>query len=192
VREWVSRAGVPIAGQDGKTGETLLRTVLAPMFADRSMRVRSWAGTNLLGGGDGATLADPLAVQSKLGSKNRGLRTILGDDIETPLHIDNVPDLGDLKTAWDHVHAEGFLGTRITLQTTWSAYDSTLAAPLVLDLVRLLSLAHLAGETGVIRELGFFFKDPWDSDIHAFAPQTDELVGWAGTVAGKVPYGRAA
>lgn len=179
LRDAATEAGVPVAGQDGKTGETLLRTVLAPMFASRGMRVRSWAGANLLGGGDGATLADPQAVQSKLVSKNRGLHDLLGDDVVTPLHIDNVPDLGDIKTAWDHVHAEGFLDTRITLQTTWTAYDSTLAAPLVIDLARLLSLADEAGLTGPVPELGYFFKDPWGSEVHAFARQADELVSWA-------------
>jgi myo-inositol-1-phosphate synthase len=174
-----AEAGVPIAGQDGKTGETLLRTVLAPMFSSRGMRVLSWAGANLLGGGDGATLADPAAVESKLASKNRGLHDLLGHDVVTPLHIDNVPDLGDIKTAWDHVHAEGFLDTRITLQTTWTAYDSTLAAPLVIDLARLLTLADEAGLSGPVAELGYFFKDPWGSEEHAFARQADELVSWA-------------
>jgi len=90
-----------------------------------------------------------------------------------------VPDLGDVKVAWDHVHAEGFLGSRITLQTTWSAYDSMLAAPMVLDLARLLALAHAGGTAGVVPELGFFFKDPWGSDRHAAADQADDLVRWA-------------
>lgn len=171
-------AGVPVAGQDGKTGQTWLRTVLAPAFADRGLRVLSWAGTNLLGGGDGATLADPEAVRSKLASKTRGLRDLTGSDV-TPLHIDHVPDLGDVKVAWDHVHAEGFLGSRITLQTTWSAYDSMLAAPMVLDLARLLALAHAGGVAGVVPELGFFFKDPWGSDRHAAADQAGDLVRWA-------------
>ncbi|PPF20735.1 inositol-3-phosphate synthase [Rathayibacter rathayi] len=179
LEEWATEAGVPIAGQDGKTGETLLRSVLAPMFTARGMRVLSWAGANLLGGGDGQTLADPEAVRSKLVSKNRGLRSLLGDDVVTPLHIDNVPDLGDVKTAWDHAHAEGFLGSRITVQTIWSAYDSALAAPLILDLARLLALADEAGVSGPVGELGFFFKDPWGSDVHGFAEQTAELVAWA-------------
>jgi len=171
-------AGVPVAGQDGKTGQTWLRTVLAPAFADRGVRVLSWAGTNLLGGGDGATLADPEAVRSKLASKTRGLRDLTGSEI-TPLHIDHVPDLGDVKVAWDHVHAAGFLGSRITLQTTWSAHDSMLAAPMVLDLARLLALAHAAGVAGVVPELGFFFKDPWGSDRHAAADQARDLARWA-------------
>ncbi|MEU1970814.1 inositol-3-phosphate synthase [Microbacterium sp. NPDC019599] len=171
-------AAIPFAGQDGKTGETLLRTVLAPMFAARGLQVRSWAGANLLGGGDGATLADPEAVRSKLASKNRGLHALVGDDVIAPLHIDNVPDLGDIKVAWDHVNATGFLGSPITLQTTWSAYDSTLAAPLVIDLVRALALASQAGQSGAIAELGCFFKDPWGSDVHAFAEQTRLFQEW--------------
>lgn len=178
LRDRADRAGIAYAGQDGKTGETLLRTVLAPMFAARGFSVRSWAGANLLGGGDGATLADPEAVRSKLVSKNRGLHALVGDDVVAPLHIDNVPDLGDVKTAWDHVHAAGFLGSRVTLQTTWSAYDSALAAPLVIDLVRALALATRAGHAGVVADLGCFFKDPWGSDVHAFAEQTTRFVDW--------------
>ncbi|MET4637863.1 inositol-3-phosphate synthase [Mycetocola sp. 2940] len=183
LHDLAEKAGIPFAGQDGKTGETLLRTVLGPMFNARGMRVLSWAGTNLLGGGDGATLADPEAVRSKLASKTRGLKSLVGDHIVAPLHIDNVPDLGDIKTAWDHVHAEGFLSSRITLQTTWSAYDSMLAAPLVLDLARLLALASATGQAGAIAELGFFFKDPWGSEVHDFAQQTTELHEWARSMA---------
>ncbi|MFW7415144.1 inositol-3-phosphate synthase [Demequina sp. SO4-18] len=175
--EWATEAGIPVAGQDGKTGQTWLRTILAPAFAARGLKVLSWAGANLLGGGDGATLADPVAVQSKLASKTRGLQSLTGSEV-TPLHIDNVPDLGNTKVAWDHVHVEGFLGSRLTLQTTWSAYDSMLAAPLVLDLARLLSLAGGAGHAGPVAALGFFFKDPWSSDTHDFAGQTRELTEW--------------
>ncbi|MNW58333.1 Myo-inositol-1-phosphate synthase [compost metagenome] len=170
--------GVPFAGQDGKTGQTWLRSVLAPAITARGLRVLSWAGSNLLGGGDGATLADPHAVQSKLVSKNRGLQDLTGSTV-TPLHIDNVPDLGDIKVAWDHIHVEGFLGSRLTLQTTWSAYDSMLAAPLVLDLARLLALADAAGLSGPVPEMGFFFKDPWGSDVHSFAEQSRVLGVWA-------------
>lgn len=179
LRRRAARAGIPFAGQDGKTGETLLRTVLAPMFAFRQLKVLSWAGTNLLGGGDGATLADPEAVRSKLVSKNRGLHALVGDDVVAPLHIDNVPDFGDVKTAWDNVHAVGFLDTRISLQTTWTAYDSTLAAPLVIDLVRLLARAAELGQSGEVPALSSFFKDPWGSDVHAFAEQSAMLEAWA-------------
>lgn len=172
-------AVIPYAGQDGKTGQTLLRTALAPMLTRRGFQVLSWAGANVLGGGDGATLADPLMVRSKLDSKNRGLRALIGESAATPLHIDNVPDLGDIKTAWDHVHAEGFLGSRITLQTIWTAYDSMLAAPLVIDLVRLLDLADRTGVRGPVGELGFFFKDPWGSELHDYALQAEALYAWA-------------
>ena len=139
--------GLPYAGSDGKTGETLLRTVLAPMFTARALRVRSWAGTNLLGGGDGANLADPEQARGKLESKARGLAALLGEGVTAPLHIDNVPDLGEQKTAWDHVSFEGFLGARMSLQLTWTGLDSALAAPLILDLARLTSAAHAAGQS---------------------------------------------
>ncbi|GAA3462355.1 inositol-3-phosphate synthase [Saccharothrix longispora] len=176
--ELAAVVGVPYAGRDGKTGETLVRTVLAPMFTARALRVLSWSGTNLLGGGDGATLEDPDHASSKLRTKASGLAALLGHPVVAPLHIDNVPDLGERKTSWDHVSFEGFLGARMSLQFTWSGLDSALAAPLVLDLARLLAAAHRAGRVGVQGALGFFFKDPLGSTEHGFARQTRDLAEW--------------
>jgi myo-inositol-1-phosphate synthase len=176
--ELADRQRLPWAGSDGKTGETLVKTALAPMFATRALRVRSWASYNLLGGGDGATLADPDAAASKTMSKGRGLEAILGHPVDGPLHIDYVPDLGDWKTAWDHVSFEGFLGTRMSLQFTWQGCDSALAAPLVLDLVRLVARAHEVGESGPLAALGFFFKDPVGTSEHRLGAQWDALVAW--------------
>lgn len=171
---------LPYAGSDGKTGETLLRSALAPMFTSRALAVRSWAGTNLLGGGDGLTLADAENVGSKLTSKGRGLAQLLGGEVTAPLHIDNVPDLGEQKVAWDHVSFEGFLGARMTLQFTWNGYDSALAAPLVLDLARFTALAHARGLTGPLASLAFFFKDPLGTDEHRLSEQFRALTEWAG------------
>ncbi|MGX7827619.1 inositol-3-phosphate synthase [Actinokineospora sp. 24-640] len=182
--ELARRQGVPYAGRDGKTGETLLRTALAPMFTDRALRVLSWSGTNLLGGGDGATLADPAHAASKLRSKSDVLSALLGGPIAAPLHIDNVPDLGEQKIAWDHVSFEGFLGARMSLQFTWTGLDSALAAPLVLDLARLLAAAHSRGISGVVPELGFFFKDPLGSTEHGLGAQSAALVAWAAGLGG--------
>ncbi|MBP2325521.1 myo-inositol-1-phosphate synthase [Kibdelosporangium banguiense] len=176
--ELARRKAVPYAGADGKTGETLLRTVLAPMFTARALNVRSWAGTNLLGGGDGANLADPEQAKGKLESKARGLHNLIGE-VTAPLHIDNVPDLAERKVAWDYVSFEGFLGAKMSLQFTWDGYDSALAAPLVLDLHRLVSAAHADGQTGALSELAFFFKDPLGTDEHRFAEQTRMLAEWA-------------
>ncbi|WP_243794734.1 inositol-3-phosphate synthase [Saccharopolyspora gloriosae] len=178
LRKLAEQRGLPYAGRDGKTGETLLRTVLAPMFTERALAVRSWSGTNLLGGGDGATLADPDVVASKLDAKSRGLHALLGGEVAAPLHIDNVPDLGQTKVAWDHVHAEGFLGSPATLQVTWSAYDSALAAPLVLDLTRLVAMAQHAGQRGPLTALACFFKEPFGSGGHRFDHQVRGLHEW--------------
>ena len=151
---------VPLAGSDGKTGETFMKSALAPAFAARALKVRSWAGMNLLGGGDGAALADPARAQSKLDSKGRLLEEILGYPVEAPIRIEDVRDLGEWKTAWDHITFEGFLGVRMKLQFVWEGCDSTLAAPLLLDLMRLMALALERRERGVVPELAFFFKDP--------------------------------
>jgi myo-inositol-1-phosphate synthase len=187
--ELAETAGLPWAGNDGKTGETLVKAALAPMFAARALRVRSWAGTNLLGGGDGATLSDPATAASKLASKSRVLSTVLGQPVVEPLHIDYVPDLGDWKTAWDHVSFEGFLGVRMSLQFTWQGCDSALAAPLVLDLARLAARAHELGSTGPVAEFGFFFKDPVATSEHRLEAQYDALCAWAAR-AGASPAGR--
>ncbi|HVQ95760.1 MAG TPA: inositol-3-phosphate synthase [Mycobacteriales bacterium] len=182
---------LPWAGNDGKTGETLVKAALAPMFASRALRVRSWAGTNLLGGGDGANLADPAAAASKLASKSRVLSTVLGHELVEPLHIDYVPDLGDWKTAWDHVSFSGFLGVRMSLQFTWQGCDSALAAPLVLDLARLIARAHEIGEVGPIGAFGYFFKDPVGTDEHRLEAQFDALRAWADRASRAEPAGAA-
>jgi myo-inositol-1-phosphate synthase len=166
------RLRLPYAGHDAKTGQTLLQSVLAPMFAARALHVRAWSGANLLGGGDGATLADPAAAASKTASKRAGLQAMLGHQVEGAVHIDCVPTLGEWKTAWDHIAFEGLFGTPMTLQLTWHGCDSALAAPLVLDLARLTAAAHAAGAVGPLTQLGFFFKDP-------VAPGPDEAVEYA-------------
>ncbi|GAA2058380.1 inositol-3-phosphate synthase [Streptomyces cheonanensis] len=183
VAELARRAGLPWAGSDGKTGETLLKSALAPMFAHRALAVRSWASVNLLGGGDGRTLADPAAAESKLRTKGQGLETILGHPVDGPMHIDYVADLGDWKTAWDHVSFEGFLGTRMSLQFTWNGCDSALAAPLVLDLVRLTARAKQAGRSGPQAPLGFFFKNPAGTEQHDLGEQWRALVDWCAELA---------
>jgi myo-inositol-1-phosphate synthase len=178
VREAAESSGLPYAGSDGKTGETLLKSALAPMFAVRNLQLRSWASINLLGGGDGATLSDPVTARSKTETKRSGLDAMAGHAVPGPMHIDQVEELGEWKTAWDHVLFDGFLGTRMTMQITWQGCDSALAAPLVLDLVRLTAAAHAAGRSGPLVELGFFFKDPVGSTEHRLAEQWRELVAW--------------
>ncbi|SED32884.1 myo-inositol-1-phosphate synthase [Amycolatopsis tolypomycina] len=177
--ELARTAGVPYAGRDGKTGETLLRSVLAPMFAQRGLDVLAWSGTNLLGGGDGATLADPGPAASKNASKQQVLQQNLGHPVDGEVHIDHVPALGDWKTAWDHVLFAGFLGTRMTLQLTWQGCDSALAAPLVLDLARLTGKACRDGVAGPVADFGFFFKDPVGAGPHDLASQYAALRAWA-------------
>ncbi|MFD3540239.1 inositol-3-phosphate synthase [Streptomyces sp. NPDC058662] len=171
-------SGLPHAGRDGKTGQTLLRSVLAPMFVQRALTVRAWSGTNLLGGGDGAALADPAAAAAKNAGKERVLLDTLGAGVEGAVHIDDVPALGEWKTAWDHIVFDGFLGSRMVLQTIWQGCDSALAAPLVLDLARLVARAHEAGLAGPLPELGFYFKDP-DGGPAGLAEQFEALVSFA-------------
>jgi myo-inositol-1-phosphate synthase len=175
--------GLPYAGSDGKTGETLVKSVLAPMFATRALAVTSWSGTNLLGGGDGANLADPAAAASKTASKQRTLAGTLGAPVDGEVHIDYVPDLGDWKTAWDHIRFRGFLGVAMTMQFVWQGCDSALAAPLVLDLARFTARALQAGRAGPLADLGFYFKDPVATTEHRLGAQFDQLCRWAAGLA---------
>ncbi|MGK5548653.1 inositol-3-phosphate synthase [Streptomyces sp. URMC 127] len=173
------RQQVPFAGRDGKTGETLVKSVLAPMFAFRNLKVGSWSSVNLLGGGDGATLAEPGANAAKTASKTEVLRSILGYLPEGQVRIDEVTDLGDAKTAWDLVTFTGFLGARMRVDFTWSGIDSALAAPLVLDLARLTARAHQASRVGALKELAFFFKDPHGGPAHDLPSQWQRLCAFA-------------
>lgn len=171
LRELARELNLPHCGSDGKTGETLLKTVLAPLFVARNLKVLGWQGYNMLGNRDGEVLADPLHRESKLRSKGDSLRSILDDDsTHTHVAIDYFPSLRDWKTAWDYIHFEGFLGARMSLQFTWTGSDSALAAPLVIDLARLADFAHEAGESGEMPQTSSFFKAPLAGgprDFHA-------------------------
>src|SRR5690606_30786203 len=126
VGELALERGVCHAGQDGKTGETLLKTVLAPMFACRNLEVMSWVGHNIFGNLDAVVLDDPENRASKIRTKDRVLAGTLGYEPETLVSIERIASLGDWKTAWDHIHFRGFLGTFMTLQFTWQGSDSAL------------------------------------------------------------------
>jgi len=169
--ELAVQRGVPLAGQDLKTGETLLKSVLAPMFAKRNLRVLSWVGHNILGNRDGLVLNDPHNKASKLKSKDALLAELLGYRPQSHVSIEYIESLDDWKTAWDHIHFEGFLGTKMTLQFTWQGCDSVLAAPLVIDLARLVLRAQQQGERGTVTALASFFKSPVGVTEHDFARQ---------------------
>lgn len=171
IEELARKRNVPHAGQDLKTGETLIKSVLAPLFARRNLKVLSWVGHNILGNRDGLVLADPENKASKVKSKDALLGELLGYRPQSIVSIEYVESLDDWKTAWDHIHFEGFLGTKMTLQFTWQGCDSILAAPLVIDLVRLAAVAQRRGEGGVMPHLACFFKSPIGVNEHDFGKQ---------------------
>jgi myo-inositol-1-phosphate synthase len=166
-------------GHDGKTGETLLKSALAPMFADRNLEVMSWVGHNIFGNMDGKVLDDPANKRTKVVSKDRLLSQIFGYAPQTHVSIEYIESLGDWKTAWDHIHFRGFLGTPMVMQFTWQGCDSLLAAPLVLDLIRFTERAHRAGQQGLLTFLASFFKSPLGTTEHNFVKQFALLEDWA-------------
>lgn len=170
---------VPVMGNDGKTGETLVKSALAPLFLCRNLQVLSWEGFNILGNMDGKILEEPENKESKIRTKDRILGNILGYAPHSSVHINYVPSLDDQKTAWNFVHFRGFLDVKMSLQFIWQGFDSILAAPLVLDLVRLADLALRRGEAGLMPHLASFFKAPLGANVHQLCDQFQLLVDYA-------------
>jgi myo-inositol-1-phosphate synthase len=184
--------GIPICGEDGKTGQTLLKTVLAPAFVVRQLKVDGWYSTNILGNNDGLVLNDPASNKSKITSKQGVLDDILGYKVANhQVHIHYYPPRGDAKEAWDNIDLEGFLGERMQLKVNFLCKDSILAAPLVLDLVRLAEVAQRNGDKGIQRQMSVFFKSPYHTDderpVHDLFKQFDLLKQWMGRVAERKP-----
>lgn len=176
LQELAVKQGVPHYGNDGKTGETLVKTVLAPLFLYRNLEVLSWEGYNLLGNGDGNILQHPEHKKAKLKNKGDVLPGILGYSPHSGISIDYVPSLGDWKTAWDFIHFKGFLDTPMSIQFLWQGCDSMLAAPLVLDLVRMADFAARNSEKGLMTHLSCFFKHPLGIDDHVLSRQHEALM----------------
>jgi myo-inositol-1-phosphate synthase len=176
--------GVPVAGADGKTGQTLIKTVLAPAFAIRALRVEGWYSTNILGNNDGLVLNDPASNKTKVTSKVSVLDDILGYKVDNhQVHIHYYRPRGDAKEAWDNIDLQGFVGERMQLKVNFLCKDSILAAPLVVDLVRLLDSAKKHGEKGIQRQLSVFFKAPYHAEgerpVHDLFKQFRMLEQWA-------------
>lgn len=182
--EYALAQGVPHVGRDGKTGETLMKAVLAPMFAARNLHVMSWVGHNIFGNLDGKVLDDPVNKANKVRSKDHLLTEILGYKPQTLVSIEYIESMGDWKTAWDHIHFQGFLGTPMVLQFLWQGCDSILAAPLVIDLIRLTEREARRGGKGVMGHLASFFKSPMGCDEPAFALQYQQLLQWVAEAQG--------
>jgi myo-inositol-1-phosphate synthase len=166
-------------GKDGKTGETLMKTVLAPMFALRNLRVLSWVGHNIFGNRDGVVLDDPANKEAKVRTKDQVVSSICGYKPQTLVSIEYIESLDDWKTAWNHIHFRGFLNTKMILQFIWQGCDSLLAAPLLLDIIRLTLLAQRRGEVGVLKHLACFFKNPMGTSEHDFFKQMEMLEEYA-------------
>jgi myo-inositol-1-phosphate synthase len=180
--ELAKKQKVVHVGRDGKTGETLMKAVLAPMFAARNLQVMSWVGHNIFGNLDGKVLDDPVNKANKVRSKDHLLTEILGYKPQTLVSIEYIESMGDWKTAWDHIHFKGFLGTPMVLQFLWQGCDSLLAAPLVIDLIRFTEREARRGKSGVMGHLASFFKSPMGCDEPAFALQYEQLLAWADEV----------
>ena len=160
--------GVPIGGKDFKTGQTLVKTVIAPMLKARMLGVAGWYSTNILGNRDGEVLDDPESFKTKEESKLGVLEYILQPDLYPQLYgniyhkvrINYYPPRGDNKEGWDNIDIFGWLGYPMQIKIDFLCRDSILAAPLVLDLALFFDLAQRAGMKGIQEWLSFYFKSP--------------------------------
>ncbi|HVR32402.1 MAG TPA: inositol-3-phosphate synthase [Acidimicrobiia bacterium] len=166
--ELAGREGVPICGKDFKTGQTLMKTILAPGLKTRSLGIHGWFSTNILGNRDGEVLDAPENFRSKEVSKLGVLETILQPEINPELYgdlyhkvrINYYPPRGDDKEGWDAIDIFGWLGYKMQIKVDFLCKDSILAAPLVLDLALFLDLAARARKSGIQEWLSFYFKSP--------------------------------
>lgn len=159
---------VPLAGKDFKTGQTLMKTVLAPAFKARMLGIRGWFSTNILGNRDGEILDDPESFRAKEVTKSGALEHILQPSLYPELYgdlyhkvrINYYPPRGDAKEGWDNIDITGWLGHPMQIKVDFLCRDSILAAPIVLDLALFLDLAGRAKMGGIQEWLSFFFKSP--------------------------------
>jgi myo-inositol-1-phosphate synthase len=166
--ELADKMGVPVCGKDFKTGQTLMKTTLAPMLKARMLALTGWYSTNILGNRDGEVLDDPGSFKTKEKSKMSVLDTILEPakfpDLYGNFHhkvrIDYYPPRGDAKEGWDNIDIRGWMDMPMQIKINFLCRDSILAAPIVLDLVLFLDLAKRAGLKGIQEWLSFFFKSP--------------------------------
>jgi myo-inositol-1-phosphate synthase len=173
---------VPIAGKDGKTGQTFIKTVIAPALKSRALKVEGWYSTNILGNRDGLALSNEDSLASKVKTKSSVLDDILGYPVEDHLvDIRYYRPRGDNKEAWDNIDIAGFLGQPMQLKVNFLCRDSILAAPLAIEIARCLDLAKQRGESGIQEQLSVFFKLPMSrstTPIHAFHEQQELLTNW--------------
>ena len=163
--EQAQQRGIPLAGRDGKTGQTYLKVVLASALRARGLIVDGWYSLNILGNADGRNLMNPECANGKLAHKTDLLDEVLGytvgDQYDAPshkVHIDYYPPRGDAKEAWDVIDFKGIFGLPMGLRLNLQGRDSVLAAPMVLDLARWVTALRLVERGGTIPELGFYFK----------------------------------
>ncbi|HVV35060.1 MAG TPA: inositol-3-phosphate synthase [Acidimicrobiales bacterium] len=183
MRELADREGVPIGGKDFKTGQTLMKTIVAPGLKARMLGLHGWFSTNILGNRDGEVLDDPENFRSKEVSKQGVLDTIfqpeeypqLYSDISHVIRINYYPPRGDNKEGWDNIDIFGWMGYPMQIKIDFLCRDSILAAPIVLDLALFMDLAGRAGEKGVQEWLSFYFKAPMTSDV-ALLPEHDIFI----------------
>ncbi len=168
LEDLAKREGVPIAGKDFKTGQTLMKTILAPGFKTRMLGMSGWFSTNILGNRDGEVLDDPESFKSKEVSKLGVLENILQPEMYPSLYgdmyhkvrINYYPPRGDNKEGWDNIDIFGWMGYGMQIKVDFLCRDSILAAPIVLDLALFLDLAGRTGMSGIQEWLSFYFKSP--------------------------------
>ena len=197
--ELSKKNNVPICGKDFKTGQTLMKTILAPGIKSRLLGLNGWFSTNILGNRDGEVLDNPKNFKTKEESKLSVLDHIFQPDLYPDLYgdfyhkvrINYYPPRGDEKEAWDNIDIFGWLGYPMQIKVNFLCRDSILAAPIVLDLVIFMDLAQRAGMYGIQEWMSFYFKSPMHGDglypEHDLFIQSMKLKNTLRVIAGEKP-----
>jgi myo-inositol-1-phosphate synthase len=188
--ELAKREGLPIAGKDFKTGQTFMKTLLAPGLKAKLLGAQGWFSTNILGNKDGLVLDEPENFRTKEHSKLESLHSILETerypelygDLHHTVRINYYPPRGDSKEGWDNIDILGWMGYPMQIKVNFLCKDSILAAPIVLDLALLLDWAHGQGWSGIQEWMSFYFKDPHSEGkaLHDLMRQHQNLLSTLG------------
>lgn len=172
-----NKYSVQISGRDGSTGQTMLKLAIADMLRIRNLHLNAWYSTNIIGNHDGYVLSMPEHCVTKIQDKTNGIRELLGyDDFEHKVTIDYFKYKGDKKESWDAVYFSGWLNEPMSLKLNWQGEDSLLAAPIILDIIRLIEYGSKYGLHGFQKQLGVFYKHPFFCESMSLAQLYQYLI----------------
>lgn len=176
INELAKEYGVQVSGRDGSTGQTMLKLTIANMLKIRNMHLDAWYSTNIIGNHDGYVLSMPEHCVTKIEDKTNSIKELLGYDFEHKVTIDYFKHNGDKKESWDAVYFSGWMNQPMSLRLNWMGEDAMLAAPIILDIIRLIELGSRSNCCGFQKQLGLFYKHPFGCEKKSLSQLYEQLI----------------